>query len=172
MPDMGTVARALLLLGAANALPWLAGRILGARLSWPLDFGVALPDGARLLGQHKTIRGFLTGILGCALTAAVLGFSWQLGMEFGALSMLADAVTSSLKRRLGVAPGRGSPLVDSVPEAVLPLVVLRAPLGLGAAEIAAALVAFMLLDLARSILESRLGRGGVRQREVRCRVNS
>jgi CDP-archaeol synthase len=147
MFPLAYAARALLLLVFANSLPWIAGRALGARGAAPLDLGVTLPDGRRLLGSHKTWRGLAAGIAGCTLAAGLTGLHGWTGAGFAALSLLGDTLSSLLKRRLGVAPGEDLPLLDQLPEALLPLLVLQAPLALNSIAIAAVAGAFTLLDM-------------------------
>jgi len=139
--------RALFLLLAANAAPWMLGRLLGARFAWPLDFGVMLADGRRLLGEHKTWRGFAAGCLACASVAWLFGLGAVVGLSFGALALLGDAGSSFLKRRLGRAAGEDLPVVDQLPEALLPLAVLAAPLQLGGREVVLVAMAFVAIDL-------------------------
>jgi CDP-diglyceride synthetase len=142
--------RALLLLILGNSLPWGAARVLGRRWGLPLDLGISLPDGRRLLGSHKTWRGVAVGLGGCALGAAVTGLHWWTGAAFAALSLFGDALSSLCKRRLGVAPGRDVPLLDQLPEALLPLLVLRTSLALDPPGIVAVTGAFVLLDMLAS----------------------
>jgi CDP-2,3-bis-(O-geranylgeranyl)-sn-glycerol synthase len=139
---------ALLLLAASNAVPWVVGRLLGERLAAPLDFGIRLSDGERLLGSHKTWRGLASGMIACELTASLCGYPPGLGVRFAALSLAGDACTSAIKRRLRLAPGTGLPLMDQLVEALLPLMLLRDALGLGAWEIAIAATLFTLIDIA------------------------
>ncbi len=90
----------------------------------PLDGGRVFFDEKRLLGDHKTLRGFFFGVLGGvvmgimqvtvaphfampALPAAVI-----VAMPFGAL--LGDAVKSFIKRRLGVESGAMLPVADQL----------------------------------------------------------
>jgi hypothetical protein len=146
-PDVVSAARALILLIAANAAPWMLGRVLGQHWNAPIDFGVTLPDGRRLLGSHKTWRGLVGGSLLCAAAAALCGLDWRLGAEFGALSLLGDSLSSALKRRLNFAPGREVPVVDQLPEALLPLIVFQRSLGLDGVTIMAVTVVFALLDV-------------------------
>jgi len=155
MLQLADAARALLLLVLANSLPWIAGRVLGHRWGVPLDLGVTLADGRRLLGSHKTWRGVAAGVGGCALAAAVVGLHGWTGAAFAMLAMVGDAFSSFCKRRLGVAPGLDVPLLDQLPEALLPLLVLRAALTLDSAGIAAVAGAFTLLDMLA---------GGIRRR--------
>ncbi len=102
----------------------------------PMDFGRTAKDGQRLLGDGKTWRGLLGGLLGALVVgglqvaaAAAVGngavlptfdpqggaagpasFVVILVLAFGAL--LGDAVKSLAKRRLGLARGARLPLAD------------------------------------------------------------
>lgn len=145
--DLLYAVRALILLIGANSAPWMLARVLGGRWNAPLDFGLTLPDGRRFLGSHKTWRGLVGGSLICAAAAALCGLDWRLGAEFGLLSVLGDSLSSALKRRLGLAPGREMPLIDQLPEALLPLIVFRGPLGLHSASIIATTAVFTVLDI-------------------------
>jgi hypothetical protein len=138
---------ALLLLIMANLMPWALGRTCGDRWAAPLDCGLVLGDGRRLLGSHKTWRGLAAAMVGCAITADLLGFSWGLGVEFAALSMLGDAISSAWKRRRGREPGQDDPGLDQLPEALLPLIALHEPLNLGWKEVTLVTVAFAVLNL-------------------------
>jgi hypothetical protein len=129
-------------------LPWAVGRVCGARGGTPIDFGVRLKDGRRLLGSHKTWRGVAAAVVGCALAAELLQVDWRLGAGFGALSMLGDCLSSAWKRRRGYAPGRELFVLDQLPEALLPLSILHAPLGLGWAGVTLVIAVFAALDLA------------------------
>ena len=72
---------------------------------------------------------------------------WWLGARFGALSMLADSLSSAWKRHRGYEPGRETFGLDQLPEALLPLIVLRMPLGLGWVQIALVAAVFAVLDI-------------------------
>lgn len=94
----------------ANMVPVLVRWIPWAA---PMDFGAAV-GGKRVLGAHKTWRGFVCGVVLGALAMWLLsllywpfGFSalrWGLLASVGAL--LGDAVKSFFKRRMSVRPGR------------------------------------------------------------------
>lgn len=139
---------ALLMVIAANMAPWAAGRLLSRHLDAPLDCHACLPDGTRLLGDHKTWRGVLAGEIGCAVTGRLLGYSWVLGIAFAGLSLAADAASSFVKRRLRLAPGAEIPALDQLPEALLPLLVLAKPLGISVAAASAVAIVFLCLDVA------------------------
>ena len=137
----------MLLLIVANLVPWALGRTCRDRWAAPLDRGRVLRDGRRLLGSHKTWRGLIAAVAACAITAELLGLRWWLGMEFAALSMLGDAISSAWKRRRGRAPGEDDPGLDQLPESLLPLIALRAPLNLGWKEVALVTTVFAVLNL-------------------------
>jgi hypothetical protein len=145
--DAGSAARALLLIIVANLLPWAASKALPQAWTFPLDCGLRFRDGSRLFGDHKTWKGLLAGSLGCGFAAVLMGLGFTVGAGFGALSLFGDALSSAAKRRLALAPGAEVPGLDQLPEALLPSIVLAGALGLGAAEILAAALAFLMLDL-------------------------
>jgi len=140
-------ARALLLVCVASSAAWAVSRTLGKRFALPLDFGLELAHGKRLFGSHKTWRGLVGGVLAGALAAPLLGLGMALGASFAALALIGDALSSAIKRRLGVPPGVEVFGLDQLPEALLPLIVLARPLGIGVIEIAAVALAFTVLDL-------------------------
>jgi CDP-2,3-bis-(O-geranylgeranyl)-sn-glycerol synthase len=139
---------ALLLLIVANATPVVAAMLLRGRLAAPLDFGLTLRDGSRVLGDHKTWRGVTVGVVACALAAHLLGLAFTVGLAFGALSLLADTAASFVKRRLRLAAGTEVPGLDQIPEALLPLWVLSTPLGIGLTDCLLITAAFLALDIA------------------------
>jgi len=99
----------------ANASPVVLGG--GA----PLDLGLRMPDGNRLLGEGKTIRGFVGGTLAGTVAGGLVALVYPLpffdgqSTQFIAAFLLAfgtlagDAIGSFIKRRAGV--GSGKPFV-------------------------------------------------------------
>lgn len=120
----------LVLLAAANGAPVMATRLLGSRWAWPLDGGLCLPDGRRLLGSSKTVRGVLVAVAVTAAAALLMGLGWRLGAIFGAASMAGDLFSSFLKRRMGIESSGQAVGVDQIPEALFPLLVCYRSLGL------------------------------------------
>ena len=57
------IAEKVTLIGAANAAPVALKRLLSDRYSTPVDGGLILRDGRRLLGPPKTWRGIALAIL-------------------------------------------------------------------------------------------------------------
>jgi hypothetical protein len=151
--------KAFVLVAAAHTAPWTAGYLLGHRLGAPIDAGVRLPDGHRLLGDHKTWRGCVAAILACALAAALVGYSVRLGLAFAALSLAGDAASSFIKRRLRLAPGTEIPGLDQIPEALAPLLTLSPELGIGVGGACALTGIFLLVDLATMPLRHRPSSG-------------
>ena len=141
-----TVCELILLLVIANATPLLAGALLGRRLDTPLDGGLCLADGRRLLGPAKTFRGLGSSILATALAAPLFGMTLLQGGGFGLLAMLGDLLSSFAKRRLGIASSRSAPLLDQLPETLLPLLVMQPVLGVGYSELLVAALVFGIID--------------------------
>jgi len=137
----------VLLLVIANATPVIVSILLGERWKQPLDCGRVLSDGHPLLGHSKTFRGLLGSVSVCALAAPLFDLSLLQGAGFGALAMLGDLASSFCKRRLGLRSGQSVPLLDQIPETLLPLRVLQPALDADAMEIAAAIAAFTAIDL-------------------------
>lgn len=107
----------------ANAVPVIFG---GHR---PIDFGKNFLDGKPILGSHKTLRGFFSGLLVGTLVGflqtilsqqlliqyytefrytVLLGFVISLG------ALIGDIVESFIKRRLDRPPGSSLPIGDQL----------------------------------------------------------
>lgn len=103
---------------AANMAPVFAAKYnVLLWLNKPIDLGVTV-RGKRLLGENKTIRGFVVGV--CA--AAIVGFLLSLitnekpyeffgsaivfGAATGAGALLGDSIKSFFKRRMNFKPGQ------------------------------------------------------------------
>ena len=85
----------------------------------PIDRGIIFIDGRRLLGDGKTVEGFLAG-LACGSLASIplaLLVDPQLiligpAAAFGAL--VGDVLGSFVKRRMGIERGAPAPLLDQL----------------------------------------------------------
>jgi len=136
------VAQVLALLLLANSAPVVAKKILGDRWAWPIDFGTELPDGHRLFGASKTIRGVMLAVV----------FGWV-----GApLAMAGDLLSSFLKRRLSLPASSRAIGLDQIPESLLPQLVCIEPLGLTALDVVAGVMIFLVSGLLISRLLFRL----------------
>jgi len=146
-----------LLLLIANASPVIARVVLGDSLAAPLDFDRTLGDGRPLLGPSKTWRGLATAALVSTLCAPLLGLAWQIGTLVGVLAMLGDALSSFVKRRLGMASGAMAPGLDHIPESLLPLLACRPLLALSWTEVVLSSLGFMAANLLLSRVAYHLG---------------
>ena len=60
--------------------------------------------------------------------------------------MSGDLVSSFAKRRLGIAASRSAPLLDQLPETLLPLLLLQPTLGFSTREMLMAALVFGIID--------------------------
>ena len=141
-----TVCELILLLVIANATPLLVGALPGRWRGTPLDGNLKLADGRPLLGPAKTVRGFASSILATGLAGPLFGLTLLQGAAFGLLAMLGDLLSSFIKRRLGIASSRSAPLLDQLPESLLPLLVMQPVLGMNNSEMLVAVLVFGIID--------------------------
>jgi CDP-2,3-bis-(O-geranylgeranyl)-sn-glycerol synthase len=97
----------------------------------PLDFGKRFIDGKRILGDGKTIRGFVFGVLGGVFTAHiqllienVLKLPLYSSIDYTEFiqlvfllsfgTMLGDSIGSFVKRRFGFERGKSFPVIDQL----------------------------------------------------------
>ena len=140
------IIQAIVLLVAANGAPVLAAKALGRRWAWPVDHGLTLPDGQRLFGRAKTWRGVCSAVLLTTLAAISIGITPLTGALFGALAMAGDLLASFSKRRMGCAESGRARGLDTVPESLLPIWLLKEPLALGLIDIILIVALFFLME--------------------------
>jgi len=109
-----------------NGAPVLFG---GGR---PIDLGKSLWDEERVFGDHKTIRGFMSGLAVGLVVSLVesLVFSQALfavAMLASIGALLGDLAGAFLKRRLRIKPGRPLPGLDQL-DFVLGAILLVSPI--------------------------------------------
>ncbi len=153
-PHWFLILATLALILLANGLPALLGLLLGP--GRPLDGGRVLRDGRPLFGSTKTVRGVLAALVATPLAAMVLGLPWQIGLLVALGAMLGDLLASFTKRRLGLASSTTVPLLDTVPESLIPVLLVMQHLALDWLDLALLILAFALLDLALTPLGHRL----------------
>jgi len=111
--------------GIANVTPIFAAHLpILNQWNYPLDFFQKL-NGKRIFGDHKTIRGFVSGVFLGSLTSLILFLlayqvptirdhlpSWYfhtnpilLGFLLSSGALLGDMIKSFFKRRLNIPPG-------------------------------------------------------------------
>jgi hypothetical protein len=145
-----------LLLALSNGVPIMATRLLGTRLSHPIDGGGLWRDGKPLFGASKTFRGILLSVAATSAGSALLGFPWSLGAVVAGLSMAGDLVSSFTKRRLGLPAGSRATGLDQIPESLFPLLAVARALSLNAGDVAATLVIFFAGEILLSRVLYRL----------------
>lgn len=112
--------------GLANVMAFFSGKIPALKkLSYPVDCNIRF-RGKRLLGSHKTIRGFVAGILAGIIGVLVQIYLFNnvsffknisfidyseinpiiLGTLLGGGALVGDAIKSFFKRQAGIQPGR------------------------------------------------------------------
>jgi CDP-2,3-bis-(O-geranylgeranyl)-sn-glycerol synthase len=154
---------ALLLLVTANATPVLVARLFRDRLDNPIDSSLRRARDRPLFGPHKTWRGLVAGALACTLVGALLPCGAWIGLGVGSLALGGDLASSFVKRRLRLRSGYEAPLLDQLPESLLPLVVFQGPLGLTGGAVLGTALLFTLLDLATARWRRHPGDGRVRE---------
>lgn len=143
---LSCLLQAIALLVIANGAPVLVNNLLGKRWSWPVDNGVKLRDGGRLLGDSKTWRGLCSAIFFTMIAALLSGLDVLTGLLFGALAMTGDLLTSFIKRRIGCVESSRARGLDTLPESLLPVLVLKQPLELSLIDIILAVTLFFLIE--------------------------
>ena len=147
----------LLLIIIANATPVLMRFLLGRRMDKAIDLGHRLRDGQRLFGASKTWRGLAGSILVTAVAAWLLGYPAMIGLAVASLALLGDLFSSFIKRRLGMSSGRMAPLLDQVPEALLPAVLMRQTFALDLGAVLVLVLCFIVAELLLSFMFFILG---------------
>jgi len=95
----------------------------------PVDFGKVFWDGKPLLGSHKTLRGFFSGLVVGTLVGLFQTLLFQhvlsrynpqfqynvlLGLMLSLGALVGDLAESFIKRRLNVSPGSSLPIADQL----------------------------------------------------------
>lgn len=105
---------------AANGAPVVFSRFYGGRLH-SIDGGRFFRDGRRLLGDSKSVEGFLAGVATGTLVGMLEAFFCSdpfiivvRGFVLAVGAMLGDLLGSFAKRRMGLRPGAPAPLLDQL----------------------------------------------------------
>lgn len=127
----------------ANATPVIVARVL--KRTHPIDGGRCFLDGRRILGDGKSVEGFVSGVVaGMAVGLALerlcaLSTGEALTLSLGA--MLGDALGSFIKRRFGLERGEPAPLLDQLSFLLIALLMYQLAYGRLDAPIVATLIA-------------------------------
>ncbi len=163
-PHWSQIVMLLALVLVANGAPALFALLRGGR-SRPLDGGLVLWDGRPMLGRSKTRWGLAVSLALTPLAALALGLDWHLGLGVAMGAMAGDLLTSFVKRRLGLPSSTSAPILDQMPESLIPGLLVGETLGLGWLDLAFVVSAFTAVDLALTPLGGWSGRGRRRQDE-------
>lgn len=114
----------------ANGAALLSRRVKILKpLAIPVDLEKRWFDGRRVIGNSKTIRGFIFGILAAVLSAVIifyasehfainiftsLNYSILIGAVLGFGALLGDTVKSFFKRRIGLGVGKNLIFFDQI----------------------------------------------------------
>jgi hypothetical protein len=147
----------LLLIIIANSTPVFMRVCLGKQMNAAIDFGKTLADGQRLFGASKTWRGLVGAALSTSLAAWLLGHPASIGLAVAVLALLGDLFSSFIKRRLAIKPGGMAPLLDQIPESLLPGIVLMDPFDLDLIDVFLLVISFVVIELVLSRLFFVLG---------------
>ncbi len=114
----------LILIWLINFAPPFLANIFELGGGRTVDNGYLFFDGRPLFGKHKTVRGLLAGIISGGTIGLVLGFPPWFGLSIACLSMSGDLLSSFCKRRLSFFNGDTVPILDQVPEGLLPFALI------------------------------------------------
>lgn len=151
----------LFLIVLANGAPVLSQKLLGDRFNLAIDFGWVFIDGKRLLGDSKTWRGLLASLLVTVPAAWLLGYDIETGLMLAVFAMLGDLLSSFIKRRCSMPSSSMAPLMDQIPESLLPAWMLREQFELDDWAILILVCLFFVLEL---VLSRILYEWGIRRK--------
>ena len=147
----------LLLIIIANAAPVLARAIFADKFALAVDFGKKLPDGEPVFGGSKTWRGIISSLLLTSLAALVLGHAVTTGALIACYAVAGDLFSSFIKRRLHMEPSSMAPLLDQVPESLLPALMMMGTFRLDLVAVAVVVFCFIIAELILSFIFFKLG---------------
>ena len=151
----------LLLIIIANGAPILIRQLLNDSFKLAIDFGQKLPDKNRLFGSSKTWRGILAALLATSIAAWLLGYSLETGLLVAFYAILGDLSSSFIKRRLSMEPSSMAPLLDQVPESLIPALMMKHTFNLDISSVILLVLIFVIIEL---VLSHILYRWGLRKR--------
>ncbi|MCP5246447.1 MAG: CDP-archaeol synthase [Burkholderiales bacterium] len=128
--------------GAPIALRYLAGH----KMAYPVDFHIYFIDQKRLFGNTKTWRGLMASLLLTCPAAVLLDYDLKTGFLIAAGAMSGDLLSSFIKRRLNMRPSSMAPLLDQVPESLIPALLVMHSFHLTAHTIIYLVILFFVLE--------------------------
>ena len=151
----------LTLIIIANGSPILIRLLLNDSFDLAVDFGQKLPDNRRVFGDSKTWRGIVAALASTAIAAWLFGYLVTTGLLVAAYAVLGDLIASFIKRRLSMPPSSMAPLLDQVPESLLPAWMLMHIFKLDMMSVIILVLTFIIVELGLSHI---LYKWGIRKR--------
>lgn len=155
-PHWNLLVSLFVLLVLANGSPLLLTLLSGGATGRPLDGGLVLWDGYPLFGKSKTWRGLIAALVVTPPAAWLLGLGWGLGLAVALGAMAGDLIASFAKRRMGLPASASVPLLDHVPETLIPVLLVEGVLRLDWLDLGVLVLGFAVLDLLFTPLLKRL----------------
>lgn len=137
----------LSLIIVANGAPVLARLMFGSRFNAPIDNGITLADHRALFGHSKTWRGIASAFLATATCALIFGYPVQTGIQIAGAAISGDLLSSFIKRRLALPPSTEAPILDQVPEALFPALLMMQSFHLLLIDTVWLVIVFAVIDL-------------------------
>ncbi|HBA65675.1 MAG TPA: CDP-archaeol synthase, partial [Methylococcaceae bacterium] len=103
-------------------------------------------DGRPLFGRSKTWRGIVSSIGLVSAVSWSMSYGLAIGVAFGGLAMIGDLSASYIKRRQGMVESSRARGLDTIPESLLPAVLLKSQLGLNGLEISVVVLLFFMIE--------------------------
>ena len=123
----------------------------------PVDFGKRLPDGEPVFGGSKTWRGVISSLLLTSVAGVILGHTMTTGVLIASYAVIGDLFSSFIKRRLHMEPSSMAPLLDQVPESLLPAIMMMGAFKLDLVAVAIVVFCFIIAELILSFIFFKLG---------------
>lgn len=140
----------LLLIIIANGAPILIRVVFNDGFKLAVDFGQKLPDNKPLFGPSKTWRGIFAALSVTSIAAWIFGYSAITGLLIAVYAILGDLCSSFIKRRLGMQSSSMAPLLDQIPESLLPAFMLRKTFNLDLHSVILLVLIFIISELVLS----------------------
>jgi CDP-2,3-bis-(O-geranylgeranyl)-sn-glycerol synthase len=151
----------LLLIIIANGAPIIVRTLINDSFKLAVDFGQKLPDNNPIFGPSKTWRGIFSALAVTSFTAWLIGLSIETGFMIAGYAVTGDLISSFIKRRIGMPASSMAPLLDQVPESLLPAYMMKDIFGLGIFSVFLMVLIFIITEL---ILSHIFYKAGIRKR--------
>lgn len=147
----------LLLIIVANACPILIRNLVKGKWSHAVDADIRFIDGHPLFGISKTWRGVITSLIITPVVGIMLGYPIETGILISLLATTGDLFSSFIKRRLKCETSSMLPLLDQIPESLLPALCMMHTFKLDLTSIFILVLFFTIFELTISKILYRLG---------------